>query len=112
MSLLTESLWIVAIYWFFIFVTPTHLHYINIKVSLPSHGNGINFNNFIDSEDGSNENIRFFINEDIQSADGWLIFEDLKFENEKCFVPKENIIYLNNEKSFFWRLHGWIYKTI
>lgn len=73
---------------------------INIKVSLPSHGNGINFNNFIDSEDGSTKNIRFFINEDIPSADGWLVFEDLKFESEKCSVPEENIIYLNNETSY------------
>ena len=71
---------------------------IDVKVTLPSHGKNLNLNNFhsanIDSE------YKFHINSDIESADIWFVFEDLKNEVEYCKVPKENVIYLNNETSF------------
>ena len=43
---------------------------------------------------------KFHINSTIKKADVWIVFEDLKEEIEYCEVPKENVIYLNNETSF------------
>lgn len=71
---------------------------VDIKITIPSHGKNLNFNNFHSKKNSSN--YKFHINTEIESADIWLVFEDLKDRVEYCKVPKENVIYLNNETSF------------
>ena len=80
---------------------------IDIKVTLPSHGKNLSFENFYTNN--LNHKINFYINSDIKKADFWIVFEDLKNDVEYCEVPKENVIYLNNETSFkkdyFFEIH-------
>ena len=71
---------------------------VDIKVTLPSHGKNLNLNNFRSKKNFSE--YKFHINSTIKKADVWIVFEDLKEEIEYCEVPKENVIYLNNETSF------------
>ena len=71
---------------------------VDIKVTLPSHGKNLNFTNFHTIE--YSHKYKFHINSKIKTADIWIVFEDLKDEVEYCKVPKENVIYLNNETSF------------
>jgi len=71
---------------------------VDIKVTLPSHGKNLNLNNFHSRKNSSE--YKFHINSAIKKADVWIVFEDLKDEIEYCEVPKENVIYLNNETSF------------
>ena len=80
---------------------------IDIKVTLPSHGKNLSFENFYTNN--LNHKINFYINSDIKKADFWIVFEDLKKDVEYCEVPKENVIYLNNEisykKNYFFEIH-------
>ena len=80
---------------------------IDIKITLPSHGKNLSFENFYTND--LNHKINFYINSDIKKADFWIVFEDLKKDVEYCEVPKENVIYLNNETSFkkdyFFEIH-------
>jgi len=80
---------------------------IDIKITLPSHGKNLSFENFYTND--LNHKINFYINSDIKKADFWIVFEDLKNDVEYCEVPKENVIYLNNETSFkkdyFFEIH-------
>ncbi len=71
---------------------------INVKISMSSHGENLDFINFYSS--GTLPKVNFYINNEIEKADFWFVFEDLKYEQESCFVPKDNIFYLNNETSF------------
>lgn len=71
---------------------------VDIKVTLPNHGKNLNLNNFLSTKNFSE--YKFHINSTIKKADVWIVFEDLKEEIEYCEVPKENVIYLNNETSF------------
>ena len=71
---------------------------VDIKVTLPSHGKNLNLNNFFIKKNSSE--YKFHINSTIKKADVWIVFEDLKDEIEYCEVPKENVIYLNNETSY------------
>lgn len=71
---------------------------VDIKVTLPSHGKNLNLSNFHSRKNSSG--YKFHINSTIKKADVWIVFEDLKEEIEYCEVPKENVIYLNNETSF------------
>ena len=71
---------------------------IDIKITLPSHGENLNFENFYSANDRSE--YKFHINSNIKKADMWFVFEDIKDEIEYCKVPKENVVYLNNETSF------------
>ena len=71
---------------------------VDIKVTLPSHGKNLNFTNFHSPK--NSHKYKFHINSKIKTADIWIVFEDLKDEVEYCKVPKENVIYLNNETSF------------
>ena len=71
---------------------------IDIKITLPSHGKNLSLENFYTNN--LSDNFNFFINSDVKKADFWIVFEDLKNEVEYCEVPKENVIYLNNETSF------------
>lgn len=71
---------------------------VDIKVTLPSHGKNLNLSNFHSRKNSSK--YKFHINSTIKKADVWIVFEDLKEEVEYCEVPKENVIYLNNETSF------------
>ena len=70
----------------------------DIKVTLPSHGKNLNFTNFHSTK--NSHKYKFHINSKIKTADVWIVFEDLKDKVEYCKVPKENVIYLNNETSF------------
>jgi len=72
----------------------------NIKITLPSQKDNITFDNFYDMSNQKLKNYRFHINKDIEQADFWFVFEDLKLNTEFCKVPKNNVIYLNNETSF------------
>ncbi len=80
---------------------------IDIKITLPSHGKNLSFENFYTND--LNHKINFYINSDIKKADFWIVFEDLKNDVEYCEVPKENVIYLNNEtsykKNYFFEIH-------
>ena len=80
---------------------------IDIKITLPSHGKNLSFENFYTND--LNHKINFYINSDIKKADFWIVFEDLKNDVEYCEVPRENVIYLNNETSFkkdyFFEIH-------
>ncbi len=80
---------------------------IDIKITLPSHGKNLNLDNFYSAN--LSDNFNFYINSDIKKADFWIVFEDLKNDIEYCEVPKENVIYLNNETSFnkdyFFEIH-------
>jgi len=71
---------------------------IEVKVSLPGHGNNLSLNNF--HSKNQNHKVNFHINSKISKADFWLVLEDLKYESEMCEVPKKNIFYLNNETSY------------
>ncbi len=71
---------------------------VDIKITLPSHGKNLNLNNFHSTK--NSYEYKFHINSKIKKADIWIVFEDLKDEVEYCEVPKENVIYLNNETSF------------
>ena len=71
-----------------------------VKISLPSHEDNISFNNFIPGKERAESQFNFHINTDIKKADFWFVFEDLKKDIEYCKVPKDNVIYLNNETSF------------
>ena len=71
---------------------------IDIKVSIASHGKNLSFENF--SSKNLDHKNNFHINSDIKKADYWIVFEDLTNEVEYCEVPKENVIYLNNETSY------------
>ena len=71
---------------------------VDIKVTLPSHGKNLNLNNFHSRKNSSE--YKFHINSTIKKADVWIVFEDLKDPIEYCEVPRENVIYLNNETSF------------
>jgi len=71
-----------------------------VKISLPSHEDNISFDNFLSLKDAKDSKFNFHINSDIEEADFWFVFEDLKKEIEYCKVPKNNVIYLNNETSF------------
>ena len=80
---------------------------IDIKITLPSHGKNLSLENFYTNN--LSDNFNFYINSDIKKADFWIVFEDLKNDVEYCEVPKENVIYLNNETSFkkdyFFEIH-------
>ena len=80
---------------------------IDIKITLPSHGKNLTLENFYTNN--LSDNFNFYINSDIEKADFWIVFEDLKKDVEYCEVPKENVIYLNNETSFkkdhFFEIH-------
>ena len=80
---------------------------IDIKVSIASHGKNLSFENF--SSKNLDHKNNFHINSDIKKADYWIVFEDLTNEVEYCEVPKENVIYLNNETSYkknhFFEIH-------
>ena len=80
---------------------------IDIKITLPSHGKNLSLENFYIKN--LSENFNFYINSDIKKADFWIVFEDLKNDVEYCEVPRENVIYLNNETSFkkdyFFEIH-------
>ena len=80
---------------------------IDIKVSIASHGKNLSFENF--SSKNLDHKNNFHINSDIKKADYWIVFEDLTNEVEFCEVPKENVIYLNNETSYkknhFFEIH-------
>ena len=71
---------------------------VDIKVTIASHGNNLNFKNFHSTNTDSE--YKFHINSSIKKADIWFVLEDLKEEVEYCKVPRENVIYLNNETSF------------
>jgi hypothetical protein len=71
---------------------------IDIKFSLPGHGSNLSFKNFYSKN--QNQKINYHINSEISKADGWIVLENLKQETETCIVPKNNIIYLNNETSY------------
>ena len=71
---------------------------IDIKFSLPGHGSNLSFKNFYSKN--QNQKINYHINSEIAKADGWIVLENLKQETETCIVPKNNIIYLNNETSY------------
>jgi len=73
---------------------------IDIKISLPSHGKNLTFENFFSFEKNKEQRYRFHINKDIEKADFWFVFEDLTSRVEYCKVPLQNVIYLNNETSF------------
>ena len=88
----------------------------NIKITLPSQKDNITFDNFYDMSNQKLKNYRFHINKDIEQADFWFVFEDLKLNTEFCKVPKNNVIYLNNETSykrlFFPAIHEQIFRTV
>ena len=71
---------------------------IDIKFSLPGHGSNLTFKNF--HGNNQEQKINYHINSEISQADGWIVLENLKQETETCIVPKNNIIYLNNETSY------------
>ena len=82
---------------------------VDIKITIPSHGKNLNLNNFhsanIDSE------YKFHINSDIESADIWFVFEDLKKEEDNFFTQfttkQEMIEVLNTTQKdlfFFFRI--------
>jgi hypothetical protein len=71
---------------------------IDIKLSLPGHGNNLTFKNF--HSKNQNQKINYHINSEISKADGWVVLENLKYEKETCIVPKNKIFYLNNETAF------------
>ncbi len=71
---------------------------IDIKISLPGHGNNLTFKNFYSKN--QNHKINYHINSQISKADFWLVLEDLKYESETCEVPKNNIFHLNNETNY------------
>ena len=60
---------------------------IDIKISLPGHGNNLTFKNFYSKN--QNHKINYHINSQISKADFWLVLEDLKYESETCEVPKK-----------------------
>ena len=59
---------------------------IDIKVSIPGHGNNLTFKNFYSKKE--NHMINYHVNSQISKADFWLVLEDLKYETETCEVPK------------------------
>lgn len=73
---------------------------INVKISIPSSENNIDFTNFIGKDREFEMDTNFHINSNVEKADFWFIFENLYQDTEYCTVPKENVIYLNNETSF------------
>ena len=68
---------------------------IDIKISIPGHGNNLTLKNFYSKN--QNHKINYHINSEISKADFWLVLEDLKYESETCKVPKNNIFFLNTE---------------
>tara|TARA_A100001011_G_scaffold384177_1_gene456447 strand:- start:189 stop:1214 length:1026 start_codon:yes stop_codon:yes gene_type:complete len=73
---------------------------INVKISLPGEKTNSTFENFIDPNSKILKKIKFHINSDIEEADFWFVFEDLYKQQEKCFIDKKNVFYLNTETSF------------
>ena len=73
---------------------------INVKISLPGEKTNSTFENFIDPNSKILKKIKFHINSDIEEADFWFVFEDLYKQQEKCFIDRKNIFYLNTETSF------------
>ena len=73
---------------------------INVKISLPGADSNSSFDNFIDPNSEDLKNIKFHINNDIEEADFWFVFEDLYKQKEECLINREKIIYLNTETSY------------
>ena len=73
---------------------------IDVKISIGSHGGNLSFNNFYDTNNSKLKNYKFHVNKEIEKADFWFVLEDLPSNTENCKVPKNNVIYLNNETSF------------
>ncbi len=73
---------------------------IDVKISLPGAGSDASFDNFIDPNSKDLKNIKFHINNEIEEADFWFVFEDLYKQNEKCLINRKKIIYLNTETSY------------
>ena len=71
-----------------------------IKVSLPNEKNNLNIKDFVNNENNTYKNFKFYINEDIEEVDYWFVVENVIQNHEETKVNKENIVYLNYETSY------------
>ena len=46
------------------------------------------------------ENCEFFINEDIENPDFWLIIDNIESDQEECFIQKNKVFFLSAEVPF------------
>ncbi len=71
-----------------------------IKVSLPNEKNNLNINDFVDNENNTYKNFKFYVNQDIEEADYWFVVENIIKNSEETKINRNNIIYLNYETSY------------
>ena len=85
---------------------------INVKISLPGADSNSSFDNFIDPNSEDLKNIKFHINNDVEEADFWFVFEDLYKQKEECLINREKIIYLNTETHIKFLFSKYTFKKI
>ena len=59
-----------------------------IKVSLPNEKNNLNIKDFVDNENNTYKNFKFYVNEDIEEVDYWFVVENVVQNHEETKVNK------------------------
>lgn len=71
-----------------------------IKISMPGQGASLNLSQFTGNETNSLDGAQFRINEKLEKADAWFIFEDVDPDDHSCEVPQNQVHFLSAEGSW------------
>lgn len=73
---------------------------LDVKVSTRGSGKSLDVSQFISSSGNVLEGCRFHVNSPVESADAWLVLEDLDDDDRICDVPSESVVFLSAETSW------------
>lgn len=73
---------------------------LRVKISSRGSGKGLDLQQFVGNDENAWGGCRFFVNEPIESADVWLVVEDLDDDDRTCQVPPSRIAFLTAETSW------------
>lgn len=71
-----------------------------IKVSLPGAGRKPDLSQFTGSQTGDFGSDRFHVNDGINKADAWFVFEDVIPDDNICEVPSGNVFFVSAEAAW------------
>lgn len=71
-----------------------------IKLSTPSGIGPVDLSQYTGSSDNSLDGVRFYINENIDSADAWFVIDGIIGQHESCLTPGGGVAFLSGENVF------------
>ena len=71
-----------------------------IKLSIPSGLGPVDLSQYTGTSDNSFDGVKFYVNEDIESADAWFVIDGIVGEHESCLTPGGDVGFLSGENIF------------